>query len=47
MFLEGSFIYSREPMKAAKVWFYRNKTDREVLLFVVDESASLRSRPCF
>ena len=41
MYLEGSFIIQKEPVKAAKVLFYGHKTDREVIL--LDENKQVIS----
>lgn len=41
MFLEGSYIISKEPVRAAKVLFYGHKTDREVIL--LDENGNVLS----
>ena len=41
MYLTGSYIIQKEPVKAAKVLFYGNKADREVIL--LDEQGNLLS----
>lgn len=41
MYLIGSYIIQKEPVKAAKVLFYGNKADREVIL--LDEQGNLLS----
>ena len=41
MYLEGSFIIQKEPVRAAKVLFYGNKSDREVIL--LDENKQVLS----
>ena len=41
MYLTGSYIIQKEPVKAAKVLFYGNKADREVVL--LDENGELLS----
>ena len=41
MYLEGSVIIKKEPVKAAKVLFYGNKSDREVIL--LDEAQQVIS----
>jgi len=41
VYLTGSYIIQKEPVKAAKVLFYGNKADREVIL--LDEQGNLLS----
>ena len=41
MYLTGSYIIQKEPVKATKVLFYGNKADREVIL--LDEQGNLLS----